>query len=233
MNQSMLKLKGLGVSTGVTTGPVLVFNVLKENELPKVPKEDLNELERFEKTLQRTRENIEAAYKMLVKKGISEGEILGAYLQILDDEEFSGSIRTLISDKKMEVEDAVKETVKKISATLKEAKSEYIRSRIMDIVDLGEQLIRNMTSKKGAAISSVKPSIIIAKDLGATDVATMDKGKILGIVTEEGSPISHVSILARALKIPAVVKCQSIVDQVDSMDTIFIDGSTGEVVINP
>ncbi len=229
----MLKLKGLGVSTGVTTGPVLVFNVLKENKLLEIQEENLSELKRFEKTLQRTREDIEAAYNKLVKEGIREGEILSAHLQILDDEEFSGAIKTLISNKKMKVEDAVEETVKKLSATLREAKSEYIRSRIIDINDLGEQLIRNMTSKKGAAISSVKPSIIVAKELGATDVATMDKGKILGIVTEEGSPISHVSILARALKIPAVVKCQNIVDQVESRDTIFINGSTGEVIINP
>lgn len=229
----MLKLKGLGVSTGVTTGPVPVFNVLKENKLLEIQEENLSELKRFEKTLQRTREDIEAAYNKLVKEGIREGEILSAHLQILDDEEFSGAIKTLISNKKMKVEDAVEETVKKLSATLREAKSEYIRSRIIDINDLGEQLIRNMTSKKGAAISSVKPSIIVAKELGATDVATMDKGKILGIVTEEGSPISHVSILARALKIPAVVKCQNIVDQVESRDTIFINGSTGEVIINP
>jgi phosphotransferase system enzyme I (PtsI) len=229
----MLKLKGLGVSAGVATGPVLIFNLPQKNEQFEVPEKDIDELERFEKTLQRTKVDIEAVYKKLAKDRISESEIFGAYLQILDDEEFSGAIRELISHRNMKVEDAIEETVNKLSAKLGEAKSEYIRSRTKDIDDLGEQLIKNMMSEKETVVPSVKPSIIVAKDLNATDVGLVDKGKILGIVTEGGSPISHVSILARALKIPAVVKCQNIVNKVENRDIVFVNGSTGDVVINP
>jgi phosphotransferase system enzyme I (PtsI) len=229
----MLKLKGLGVSAGEATGPVLIINLPQKNELSKVPGKDLDELERFEKTLQITKADIEAAHNKLAKDRISESEIFDVYLQMLDDEEFSGAIRALISHRNMKVEDAIEETINKLSAKLGEANSEYIRSRTKDIDDLGDQLIKNMMSEKETVVPSVKPSIIVTIDLKATDLGVMDKGKILGIVTEEGSPISHVSILARALKIPAVIKCQNIVNQVANRDIVFVNGSTGEVIINP
>jgi len=229
----MLKLKGLGVSSGTVTGPILLLDITKDSKQKAISEENKNELDRFEQALKRTKTEIKITQDKLEKQGIKESEIFNAYLLILEDEEFTGTIRTLISEKNMGTEEAIKDTVQKLSTMLRGIKSEYISSRTKDLEDLGNQLIKNMTSEIELTESETQPSIIIAKDLKASDTLRLDKKIVLGIITEEGSPISHVSILARALRIPAVVKCQNILDQIKNGDIVVLNGSTGEVVINP
>lgn len=229
----MLKLKGLGVSSGIVTGPVLILYV-SEHSIPNViTVEDKSELERFEKALKRTETEIQTIKGKLEKQEISESEIFNAYLLILEDDEFTGTVKALISEKGIKAERAIEDTVQKLSITLRGVKSEYISSRAKDIEDLGNQLIKNLTSQVELRESQTKPSIIIAKDLKASETARLDKETVLGIITEEGSPISHVSILARALRIPAVVKCRNLLDKVKTGDMVVLNGSTGEVLINP
>jgi len=229
----MLKLNGLGVSPGIVTGPILIFEYSHKSESYATFKHDKNELDRFERALQRTRTDIRTTCDKLAKEGLKEGEILEAYLLILEDEELTGTVKSLISDKNMEAEQAVMEAFEKFSSMLREVKSKYISSRAKDIADLGNQVIRNMEQDKNLTISRIRPSIIVAKDLKASETAKLDEEFVLGIVTEEGSPISHVSILARALKIPAVINCLDILNKIKNGDIAYINGATGEVVINP
>jgi phosphotransferase system enzyme I (PtsI) len=229
----MLKLKGLGVSSGIVTGPVLILYVSEQSIPDVITVEDKSELERFEKALKRTETEIQIIKGKLEKQEISESEIFNAYLLILEDDEFTGTVKALISEKSIKAERAIEDTVQKLSTTLRGVKSEYISSRAKDIEDLGNQLIKNMTSQVELRESQTKPSIIIAKDLKASETARLDKETVLGIITEEGSPISHASILARALRIPAVVKCRNLLDKVKTGDMVVLNGSTGEVLINP
>ena len=59
------------------------------------------------------------------------------------------------------------------------------------------------------------------------------KENVTGIITEIGGVTSHSAILARALEIPAVLSVPGIVDMVEDKDTAIVDGTAGDVFINP
>ena len=63
--------------------------------------------------------------------------------------------------------------------------------------------------------------------------AGINPANVTGIVTELGGRTSHSAILARALEIPAVVAVNGLLDEVKDGDTVVLDGSTGEVYVNP
>lgn len=78
-----------------------------------------------------------------------------------------------------------------------------------------------------------EPVVIIAHDLTPSDTASLDRSYVLGFAIETGSQTSHTAILARSMKIPAVVGMQRIVERLRDGDRVIIDGYIGMVIIHP
>ena len=78
-----------------------------------------------------------------------------------------------------------------------------------------------------------EPVVIIAHDLTPSDTASLDRSRVLGFAIETGSQTSHTAILARSMKIPAVVGMQRIVERLRDGDRVIIDGYIGMVIIHP
>ncbi len=56
-------------------------------------------------------------------------------------------------------------------------------------------------------------------------------GRAAGIVTDIGSPLAHAAIVARELKIPAVVGCRDATRRLKTGDRIILDGGNGSIQI--
>lgn len=65
-------------------------------------------------------------------------------------------------------------------------------------------------------------------DTGWTPIFAILKG----IVTEYGGILCHAAIVSREYGIPAVVACHDVMDTIEDGQTITINGTTGEVIIN-
>ena len=78
-----------------------------------------------------------------------------------------------------------------------------------------------------------RPSIICADDLTPSETLQLDKSLILGFVTSGGSANSHTAILARTMKIPAVVHTE--IDLAEDWNGTLgaIDGGTGVFYLDP
>jgi phosphotransferase system enzyme I (PtsI) len=75
--------------------------------------------------------------------------------------------------------------------------------------------------------------ILVARDLLPSEVLTMNKNRVKGIVIETGGSTSHTAILARAFKIPAVMGLAVSVREIRNNDVLVVDGAQGEVLVNP
>ena len=82
-------------------------------------------------------------------------------------------------------------------------------------------------------LSSEEPVILLADDLSPSETVQMDKSKILGIVTKNGSANSHTAILARNMNIPSLVKTQIELLQEYNGKLAVVDGVAGEFIIDP
>ena len=109
----------------------------------------------------------------------------------------------------------------------------YLAERAPDVEDVGARLGDSLAGRASAELPRPgHPYVLAARDLAPADTALLDPAVVVGIVTEQGGPTSHTTILARSLGIPAVVACPGARAAVDGHE-VLLDGSLGEVHVHP
>jgi phosphoenolpyruvate-protein phosphotransferase (PTS system enzyme I) len=78
-----------------------------------------------------------------------------------------------------------------------------------------------------------EPCIIISHDLTPSNTAQMDRGKVLGFATDIGSKTSHTAIMARSLRIPAIVGLKTASEELQTGQYALLDGFNGVLILNP
>jgi len=119
-------------------------------------------------------------------------------------------------------------------ATVGQARDPYLRERLHDLEDLADRLLRHL-SGDGDRVHHDLPenAILIARNLGPADILEYDRGKLKGILLEEGSVASHAGIVARALEIPCVGRLSGLRDRVNQGDPVIVDAESGEAYLRP
>src|SRR5439155_25606672 len=77
-----------------------------------------------------------------------------------------------------------------------------------------------------------QPCIIISYDLSPSRTALLDRKMVLGLATDVGSKTSHTAIMARSLRIPAVVGLRHASQDLASGAYALLDGYNGLIIIN-
>lgn len=233
----MIKIKGIGVSGGIGIGKVLI---LRKDEF-SVPKKKIShdeisrEIYRLEEALMTTRKQISDLQKKISQEiGFDHGRIFEAHYLVLEDRVLIEDVIKQIKIKKVNVEYAFSESIKKYVDTLLKLKDEYLRERVVDIEDISRRVLKTMLKKKTLSLSDLKEKVVIvAHDLGPSQTASLPKEKCLGFATDVGGRTSHTAIIAKSLRIPAVVGLEVATDNIRSGDKIIVDGSSGLVIVRP
>lgn len=233
----MIKLRGIGVSGGFGIGKVLV---LRKDEL-SVPKRKIahdeisREIYHLEEALMETRKQISDLQRKITKEiGFEHGRIFEAHYLVLEDRVLIEDVIKQIKAKKVNVEYAFSESIKKYVDTLLKLKDEYLRERVVDIEDISRRVLRTMLKEKALSLSDLKEKVVIVShDLGPSQTASLPKENVLGFVTDVGGRTSHTAIIARSLRIPAVVGLEVATENVKSGDKIIVDGSEGIIIVRP
>ena len=74
---------------------------------------------------------------------------------------------------------------------------------------------------------------MISHDLTPSNTAQMDRSKVVGFATDIGSKTSHTAIMARSLRIPAVVGLKSASQEIQTGQYALLDGFNGIIIVNP
>ncbi|UYQ76543.1 phosphoenolpyruvate--protein phosphotransferase [Glutamicibacter sp. JL.03c] len=109
----------------------------------------------------------------------------------------------------------------------------YMAERATDVLDVRQRIVAELRGAPAPGIPhSDIPFILVAPDLAPADTATLDPAQVLALLTSEGGPQSHTTIIARALGIPAVVAAAG-AEQIPEGAEIYVDGATGEIHLAP
>ncbi len=109
----------------------------------------------------------------------------------------------------------------------------YFAERVTDLRDVGSRAVAAVLGRPAPGVPYLaEPSIIVAEDLAPAETATLDRAKVLGIVTQAGGRTSHTAILAAQMGIPAVVQLAGACELAPGT-LIAIDGDTGELTLTP
>lgn len=224
-------LKGKGVSNGISFGRTVIL----ENEDIKVTQFKIDEpkkeveffYEAFNKVIEETKE-------LISKLSGTEAEIMSAYLTIMQDPSLVAETINMIENESYNAGYATEVGFDTIIQMFKSMEDSYMSARSADIEDIKNRVLAKIVGKEVVDLSNLEPdTIIIAKELTTSDTAKLDFKNISGIITEFGGKTSHVSIMARNHEIPAIVGISHIIKVFRKNDFIAMNGTTGEIVINP
>ena len=226
--------KGIAASRGIGIGSICRIVEQDLSFETKMVSDIAAEKARFQKAID---DFVEETYAMAedVKKNIGpkESEILLGHAVMISDPSMSGEMFNMIEAGQC-AEAALTGVCDMFYGIFSTMDDEMMRQRASDIADVKVSILKKLLGIRDIEIGKVAPgTVLVCKDLTPSMTSQIVKENVAGIITEIGGPTSHSAILARALEIPAVLSVPGIVDLVEDKDTAIVDGTAGDVFINP
>lgn len=231
------RLRGIGVSPGIAMGEAAlterVIFTLRKDYIP--PHRVQEELLRLKAAVDKTREDlVELKNKIRAKIGEEYAFIFDAHLMILDDPSLAGGLERLIQKENVKSESALSEVHDHYQKMFDSIGDEYFKQRKSDVSDVLTKIYRNLESQGEEKVDDTREKILVAHELLPSEAALrLSQGNVLAVALDMGGQTSHAAILARSLNIPTVVGLHNITQKIKSQETLIVDGTDGEVIINP
>lgn len=231
-------LRGIPVSAGVCRGKIVLLDKarhriarreLTDAELPE-------EVNRLERALVHTRQQLlDVQHQLAAGIGAEQASIFDAHLMVLEDPALIDEAVRVIQAEKVNAEHAFNTVAERYAAALAKVDDEYLRERVSDMRDVTTRVLNNLLGHEDEMDlrQLPEPCIIIAHDLTPSRTAQMDRQKVLGFATDIGSKTSHTAIMARSLRIPAVVGLKNASEELASGEYALLDGFNGIIIVNP
>lgn len=231
-SQNEIVLRGRAVSRGVVVGKTVCLHGRKR-QYYRINLKD----SQIESELRRFRAAVRLA-KMQLKKLVSEKsetqtQIFETHQMILEDNALSAKIETIISEKKVNAEWAIKIVAERYISIYKEITDEHLRERQIDLEDVNERLLTALGGRGKTPVSLGEDSVIVASEVSPSTLVELSQKNLKAIITESGGWTSHTFILARELNLPAVTGIKEILRKIESGTEIVVDGYNGQVLLNP
>lgn len=229
-------LRGIAASPGIAHGKVFVY--LQANL--EVPCYDIKdsveaEMERLDQAIIQTRAQItEVKDKISASLGEGEARIFDAHLLVLEDAALIEEVANEIKSSGKNIEHCYHLVAQRYISFFNSMEDAYLKERVSDIRDVTRRLLQNLLGGHKIELGQLaENSIVVSEDITPSETADMDRSKLLGFVTDAGGQTSHSVIMARSLRIPAVVGLHDATQKLRTGDEIIVDGFEGLVIINP
>jgi len=230
-------VQGIAASQGIAYGQVFLY-IQSDVEIPAYQVDAdkrVEEIARFDHALLMTRQQIQKIQNEVEKNlGADEARIFDAHLLVLEDQALiSETIREFETTSK-NIETCFNKVSQRYIKAFDEIDDEYLRERAGDIRDVAQRVLQNLLGQAGQNLSKLADKrAVVANDISPSDAASIDRSQAIALVTDSGSKTSHAVIVARSMKIPAVVGLRDLTKRVRNGDWLLIDGYDGVVIINP
>jgi phosphoenolpyruvate-protein phosphotransferase (PTS system enzyme I) len=234
----MEQLKGLGVSGGVAFGRALVLTRHAHDLRYRVGGGAVgHELHRLAHARDLARGQLaEIKARIASTAGAEHAYLFDAQFLMLDDPMLVHRAAELVTTERINAEWALQRAALEIEHLFDDIGDAYLLERKGDVADLVGRLQMNLLGEGGPtrALDRVEPPcVLIADQLPASIAAQVDWTRIGGFATDAGSWTYHTAILARSLRVPAVVGLHDASRTIAPGTAIVVDGTTGDVLIDP
>ncbi len=166
------------------------------------------------------------------KNGAADAGILDFQLLLLEDDNYMGAIKRLITAEKANCEYAVSVCSEQYRAELAALDNAYLNERTADITDIELRLLRCLTGHEEERAEDGE-KIVVAVDLTPSQVIELGKAGLAGIVLEKGGLSSHCVILARSMGIPCIIGADGALGMVQAGQPVLLDAINGALIVRP
>ena len=161
------------------------------------------------------------------------GEIAAAHLGLIDDPELLGAARLELSGGRS-AGFAWRTAVRAAANTLRALADPRLRERVDDLLDLETQVLLALSGRSAAAqLELPEQSIVIARELLPSQLVSLDATRLAGLAMAAGGATSHVSIIAAAMGLPALVALGPRALALADGTQLVLDAERGVLEIEP
>lgn len=198
------------------------------------PVEDtVAELKRLQAASERCSSSLAEMIEQISREnGAEDAGILDFQLLLLEDDNYIGAIRRLITKEKANCEYAVSVCSERYRDELASLDNAYLNERTADITDIETRLLRSLTNSE-----EEKPDdgekIVIAVDLTPSQVIELGRAGLSGMILEKGGLSSHCVILARSMNIPCIIGADGALSMVREGQTVLLDAINCALIVQP
>lgn len=235
----MPRLQGVPASPGVVIGRAHRLRC----PILQVPHENIEpgqveaEIARFVEACERAKEQTRALRREVESRlGSVPAKIFESQLVMLEDPDLIDGALRYIRDSFLTAQRAFDLRLLEFRSQWLEVTHAMVVDRLADLADLRARVLSNLIEPADSDFASKlpeEPVILVASELVPSRMAELDRDRVLGIATDAGTRTSHASILARSMRIPAVVGLVDVSTRVESGSEVILDGVRGRVVIDP
>ena len=235
-----IAIQGISISRGIAIGKV---HCIKHDQIDTpeyvIQKTQIeNEISRLNDAITNARSELQAIRDHIPKTtSINISEFINTHLLMLEDKALTEEPKIIIKDRLCNAEWALKLQRDALVNVFDEMADAYLRTRKDDVDHVVNRILRILLKQKPLLDEipdeHLKDKVIVADDLTPADTVLMQHYNIAAFATEFGGATSHTAILARNLRIPAVVGLHNAKKLVKNDEIAILDGSTGIVLINP
>ncbi len=191
------------------------------------------ELARFEHALQATVLQTSQLIEEMSDLSQEDRSILTIHKQVAEDSTFRRKVADRIGQGDR-AEYALKQVVMEYVHIFANVDDPYLQDRGQDIVDVGENILRNLLGISPHGTQAfTQDTIIIASDLSATELVALRQPRLKGIILARGGKTSHTVILAKSFELPIVIQVEDVFDSLREGDDLILDGWSGLIFRNP
>ncbi|MFA7172093.1 MAG: phosphoenolpyruvate--protein phosphotransferase [Kiritimatiellia bacterium] len=219
--------RGSAVVCDCTAETPIARHVIDENEVAQ-------EIERFDAAVSAAEEKmLEVQQKTGRENGHDEAAIFEAHIALLHDPSLRETVSALCQTSKLNVEAAVSEAIKTLSAAFARLDNPYFHERAADLRDIGNRLQQALAKDELPSIPDFpNGTVLVTRELLPSVIMQLDEGAVCGMIVEQGGQTAHATILARARGIPMLIRVPNATETIDTGDQIIVDGLAGRVFIN-
>ena len=183
------------------------------------------------------RELADAVRTATARGAAAERDIFSAHLALLEDPEILGAAERAVAGGKS-AGFAYRTAVRGLCQMLTRTGSALLAERAADLRDIERRVLGALAGEDepgagGAGPALFDDSILVADDIGPSELTRLPAARLAGLATARGGPTSHVAILARALGIPAVVAIGAEVLSVPHGQEVLLDAGAEAAWLDP
>lgn len=232
-------LRGVGVSPGLAVGPAVILDW----RFPDVPDRAIT-ADEADGEITRLRQAVDGVVaqlgalrqRVLERAGQEESQIFDAQALMAQDPEFLGSVEHLIRTNLLSAETAYEFKALELRVAWSGAHNGRLRERLADLSAVQIRMLRALVGETQDDLLTGQPDgpvIVVAHELSPGLTVQLDRDRLAGFLSEEGTRTSHTAILAHSLGIPAVMGVRGAVGRIAPGTVILLDGQSGAVVLDP
>ena len=231
-------LTGVPASPGFAMGSVFPVTNRKisvvEETIPesRLPDEEQLFLKAVHKTVKEVSQIKELSES---RTGMKDSLIFATHLMILQDPTLMNGVLDKIRKERKNARWAVHVVLGAFIDKFEQIDSPAMRDKAADLRDVYNRLMAAMEDS-GPVLEDVATEdgvVLAGHELLPSLLMSIKPGQVAGLAMDTGGRTSHVAILARSLQIPLVSGLRNFAALVKAGDTVIVDGSSGQVVINP